>query len=242
MRKPRRFVRGFFIHMEPRLELLLWVALSLGCGLLVVPGVLRSALGANLTLKEVLRFAWMVGIPSVALLRGAAGPDVMGLGRDISQSDHVLGFTRAAWLDGAGASAAVCAIVLVVLWLGGKSAGQSGWPGIGPRALRDALYNEAHWMFYRAAPALWLGDALAGAGIGFALMALEWLAHPGFARMQKTLAGRQRLAVMFACAAASAFLYLSIANLWLMMAANLVIQLAGSRVLARAAQPAKTAS
>ncbi|MFZ1792218.1 MAG: hypothetical protein WAU96_02230 [Anaerolineae bacterium] len=217
--------------MEPRVELLFWTALSLGCGLLVVPGLLRSALGANLTLKEVLRFAWMAGIPFIALVRGAVGPDMMGLGRDISQSDHLLGFTRAAWLDGAGAGAAVCAIVLFVLWLGGKSAGKSAWPGIGPRALRDALYNEAHWMFYRAAPAIWLGDALGAAGIGFALMALEWLAHPGFAKMQKILAGRQRLAVMFACAVASAFLYLSTSNLWLMMAVNLVIQIVGSRVL-----------
>lgn len=218
--------------MEPRIELLIWTALSLVCGMGIAPALLRSSAGRNPALRELLRFAWMVSLPFIALIRGASAPDVMGFGRNITQGNYVLGFTASSWLDGAASALVVCVVVLVSLWLTGKSVDVSDWRGIGPRAFRDAVYNEIHWAFYRIAPILWLNDALIGVGVGFALMTLEWLAHPGFARMQKTLAGRQRLTVMFACAIASAFLYLATRNLWLMILANLLIQLVGSHLLA----------
>jgi hypothetical protein len=202
------------------------------CGLLITPAVLRSPFGRNLVLRELLRFAWMIVLPFVAVVRGVCALDALGFGRNITQDNYVMGFPAGAWLDGAVSALSVCGIVLAVLWLAGKTSPPGGWRGIGPRGFRDSLYNEVHWAFYRVAPTVWLNDALAGVSIGFALMALEWLAHPGFAAMQKSTKGRQRLVIMFACAIASGFLYLATRNIWLMILTNLAIQLVGSRLLA----------
>lgn len=225
--------------MDPKVELLAWTAVSLASGTLGATWLERTALAGNGLVRELLRFARMICIPFAALVRGASGRDVMALGVDAPLVDQFLGFDADRWITGAGAAAAVTGVVLIVLWLAGRSLRDvpSAWPGIGPAAFRDAPYHEVHWAFYRAAPSLWLSDPVVGVLAGIGLVALEWSAHARMGELLRTLDGRRRIAVRIACVLSSGILYLATRNLWLMMAANLAIQLAGSRLVAAPAPP-----
>jgi hypothetical protein len=227
--------------MDAKLELLLWTLISLLCGILVVNAAYRAQGGrliemlesstAGMLVRELALFAFMVGIPFLTLISGASGLDLMALGTDIASPDAVLGFTFANWVRGIGTTAAVVTGTLLVLWLGRRASPRGTAWHISPLAFRDALYNEVHWTFYRAGPALWLNDLYWGTVIGAGLVVLEWLAHPEAHVWFESVEGRQSLAIRLACLLSSSFLYLATQNLWLMMLANVLIQIAGSRVL-----------
>jgi hypothetical protein len=227
--------------MEARIALAVWTAINLLLGIVVVNAVYRvlqgrlieSAEGSapGVLLRELGLFIFMVGIPFVALISGASGLDLMALSADINEPANIAGFTFTNWLRGIGISAAVIVSVLAVLWIGNRRAPRGEEWQIGWIGLRDAAYNEVHWTFYRAAPALWLGDTYWGVIIGTLLVVLEWVTHPQYPSVLRDIAGRQWLAVRLACLMCSGFLYLATQNLWLMIATNLVIQLAGSRIL-----------
>lgn len=227
--------------MEARVELLIWTALSLLLGVVAVNAAHRAQGGrliqfaeettAGALLREVGLFAFMVGLPFGALISGASGIDLMALGRDLTAPDNILGFPFVDWARGIGQTSLVVASALAVLWLAGRVApGSRPW-GIGVRAVRDAFYNETHWTFYRAAPALWLGDFYWGVVIGMIPVLLEWITHPDTSFWLATVEGRQVLAVRLACLFSSGFLYLAAHNLWLMIAASFVIQVIGSRLI-----------
>lgn len=227
--------------MEARVELLIWTALSLLLGVVAVNAAHRAQGGgliqfaeettAGALLREIGLFAFMVGLPFGALISGASGVDLMAMGKDLTAPDSILGFPFVDWARGVGQTSLVVACVLVVLWLAGHVApGNRPW-GVGVLGVRDAFYQEVHWTFYRAAPALWLGDYYWGAVIGMILVIVEWITHPDTSFWLATVEGRQVLAVRLACALSSAFLYLATHNLWLMIAANLVIQIIGSRLI-----------
>ncbi len=227
--------------MEARVELLIWTALSLLLGVVAVNAAHRAQGGrliqfaeettAGALLREVGLFAFMVGLPFGALISGASGLDLMALGKALTAPNNILGFTFVDWVRGVGQSSLVVLCVLVVLWLAGRVAPASRPWGIGVMGVRDAFYHEVHWTFYRAAPALWLGDFYWGVVIGMIPLLLEWITHPDMSFWLATVEGRQVLAVRLACALTSGFLYLATQNLWLMIAANLVIQVAGSRLM-----------
>ncbi|MGQ9814454.1 MAG: hypothetical protein ACUVR3_04795, partial [Candidatus Roseilinea sp.] len=108
---------------------------------------------------------------------------------------------------------------------------------------RDAFYHEVHGTVDRAAPALWLGAFYWGVVIGMIPVIIEWITHPDTSFWLATVEGRQVLAVRLACALTSGFLYLATHNLWLMIVANFVIQVAGSRLVSyRAAGPQQQAN
>ncbi len=227
--------------MQARVELLIWTALSLLLGVVAVNAAHRAQGGrlmqfaeettAGALLRELGLFAFMVGLPFGALISGAAGLDVMALGKQLTAPDNMLGFPFVDWVRGIGQSSLVVLCVLAVLWLAGRVA-PAGQPwGIGIIGVRDAFYHEAHWTFYRAAPVLWLGDLYWGVVIGMIPLLLEWVTHPDLPFWVTTIEGRQRLTMRLACALTSGFLYLAIQNLWLMIAANLVIQVVGSRLM-----------
>ncbi len=227
--------------MEARVELLIWTALSLLIGVVAVNAAHRAQDGrliawaeettAGALLREAGLFAFMVGLPFGALISGASGVDLMAMGKDLTASDSILGFPFVDWVRGVGQTSLVVICVLVVLWLAGRVApGSRPW-GVGVMGVRDAFYHEVHWTFYRAAPALWLGDFYWGAVIGMIPLIVEWITHPDTSFWLVTVEGRQVLAVRLACALTSAFLYLATHNLWLMIAANFVIQVAGSRLI-----------
>lgn len=224
--------------MDSNVELLAWTALSLVTGTVGVIWLERSPISDSAVARELLRFARMICIPFVALVRGASGRDVMALGVDIAEGDLVLGFSAGSWITGIGAGIATVCGVLLVMWLSGRSLRDvpTDWLGAGPAALRDAPYQEVHWTFYRAAPALWLGDPMLAVLAGCVLVMIEWLAHPRMGALLGSLDGRQRIALRVVCLLSSGVLYLATRNLWLMITANLAIQLAGGRLLA--ARPA----
>jgi hypothetical protein len=227
--------------MDAKLELLLWLILSLLLSIVAVNAAYRLEGGRLLQLTEesamgVLArefgyFFVMVGIPFVALITGASGLDLMALGADLAKPGHIAGFTFADWVRGAGVAAVVIICILVILWLGSRAAPHGQRWNIGLLGVRDALYDEVHWTFLRAAPFLLFGDPYWGVLIGALLVLLEWVTHPDAGEWLKSIEGRQYLTVRLACLFASGFLYLATRNLWLMIVANLVIQLAGSRVL-----------
>jgi len=227
--------------MEAKTELIIWSAINLLLCIVVVNAVYRVRQGQlidyvdsstpGILLREVGLFIVMIGIPFITLISGAAGLDLLALGADLSAPNPIAGFAFANWARGIGVTAIVIACALLVLWVGNRSAPRGETWRIGWIGLRDAFYNEVHWTFYRAAPALWLGDAYWGVIVGTLLVLIEWFTHPTASAWTVDVAGRQWLAVRLASLICSAFLYLATQNLWLMMAANLIIQLAGSRLL-----------
>ena len=231
--------------MDVKVELLIWTGLSLLLGIVAVNAAYRAQSGrfiqyveettTGALLRELALFAFMVGVPFLALIAGSSGVDLMALGKDLTGPDNILGFPFADWVRGIGQTALVVACVLAVLWLAGRVApGTHAW-GIGLLGVRDAFYHEVHWTFYRAAPALWTGDLYWGVVIGMIPVVLEWITHPDVSFWSATVEGRQVLAVRLACALTSGFLFLATQNLWLMILANLVIQLAGSRLISHRA-------
>lgn len=52
----------------------------------------------------------------------------------------------------------------------------TGWNGA--RQIIEAIYQEAHWAFYRAGPILWLSDYYWGSFIGLALNLIEGWTNP----------------------------------------------------------------
>ena len=227
--------------MIAKIELLVLILLTLLLNTVALNAIYRARGGEWLRLldesrwgtllRELGAFLVMVGIPFFALITGAVGMNVMALGADLTDPNALAGFTFVNWVRGVGTVFAVIAVVLVTLWLGARSAPRGQSWGLGWLGVRDALYNEVHWTFYRAAPALFLADPYWGVVIGVALVLAEWFISPAAEMSPNTAEGRQYLTLRLACLFASSFLYLATYNLWLMIVADLVIQVLGSRLL-----------
>jgi hypothetical protein len=132
---------------------------------------------------------------------------------------------------GVGIGSAVGLSILCVLWLSGRSFGNGALSSAGLIAFRDAIYDEVHWAFYRAAPALLLNDAYAGVIIGAVFVLLELAVRPGVRIADNFTVNRPALVLRIACLLASGFLYLAIQNLVVMVVVHIVIMMAGSRLL-----------
>jgi hypothetical protein len=227
--------------MDARLELLLWTGITLLLGTVAVNAAYRAQGGrliewtetspTGIVTREVALFLFMVGIPFITLISGAASLDLLALGTDLADPNALAGFTVANWVRGIGITAVVVITILLILWVGGRSSPHGAVWRVGPLALRDALYREVHWTFYRAAPALLLNDLYWGCVIGALLVMLEWATHPDTPTWLRSVEGRQYMTVQIATLLSSCFLYLATQNLWLMILANLLIQVLGSRVL-----------
>ena len=173
----------------------------------------------------------MIGMPFLALITGAAGLNLLALGADLADPAAIAGFVFANWVRGVGVTITAVAAVLLVLWLGARAA-EHGRPWrLGWMAMRDAIYSEVHWAFYRAAPVLWLADPYWGTVLGTSLVLVEWMVQPDFGLALHTTEGRQYFTLRLACLLCSSFLYLAVQNLWLMIVADLVLLLVGSRLL-----------
>lgn len=183
--------------------------------------------------RDIALFVFMVGIPFVALLTGIARVDLMALGVDLANPDQVAGFTFVNWMRAFGIGAFVAACALFVLWLGARSAPAVFAPASVLIEIRDAIYDEVHWTFYRVAPALLLNDVYAGVIIGAVLILVEWLARPGKHFADSFTGNRQALVLRLACLLASAFLYLATQNLYVMIVVHCVVMLVGSQNLLR---------
>lgn len=132
---------------------------------------------------EVARFVFFIGLPYGALLSGAFAARDIGLqGAPEAATDLIMGWPADDWTRALGQAALLGVIsftaMAVLFWQIHRAAGESAralgityasWPGV----LRDAVYAEAHWSFYRALPMLLIGEAHGAALGGLGLLMVE---------------------------------------------------------------------
>jgi len=168
-------------------------------------------------LARIFRFAYYVGLPFLALIKGAMSPRLLGL----SDLD---------WIGGIGAGVPLGLGAFLLLVWGWSHYLRSlrrrkverprlaevhilsqpwGWPLI----LLEIIYLEAHWAFYRSGPLTVLGDywgVFAGLGIVF----IEWATNP---KLRRTLDTERRGEILWngSLALVIALIFLFTHNLWL---------------------------
>ncbi len=191
-------------------------------------------------LLEAIRFLYYIGIPYAALLRGVALPRLMGL----THLDWVKGIGLGAALGGGAFlllaliwwwyARAVAALPLSARQRPGASLGDdstNGWI-----LLREAIYLETHWAFYRSAAILLLDDYYAGIFLGFLLVTLEWSINPAW-RTDLSVPWRSADVLMrWSMAFATGIIFLFIRNLWLLVPIHWGVEMACHRLLASFSQ------
>jgi ABC-type antimicrobial peptide transport system permease subunit len=222
--------------MDVRLQSLLWVIASVVIGVVALVAVRArgedfwhaTTLG-GLT-AEIALFLYQVGLPFLALIAGSVSLDLLGLGIDWFREDHLLGFTLREWLEGSAFTAGAVVFVIGVLAFTRAPNPTSITPESGLLALRNAIYDEAHWALYRSPFVLLLGDGMFGALAGLALVLIE---HGVRQRVAPHQISRGRWLLLVLGLLTSALLFVLTQNLWLMIAANTLIRVTGQRLLNR---------
>jgi len=181
------------------------------------------------TALESLRLLYYVGLPFAALFWGhdAIVARFMGLQRLVLPTYAALegsGSMHANWGDwgsdiGWAATAFLIAstVLLASAWAQRRALGTAR-----PRPartatwgdLREALYHEIHWAFYRGIPIAGLG-LYWGSWAGLLLASLEALANPRWRRDTLSLEQSPALLLRAALAVVSCLLFLRTQNLWL---------------------------
>jgi hypothetical protein len=188
-------------------------------------------------LLESVRFLYYIGIPYAALLRGVVLPRLMGL-------------THLDWVKGIGLGIVLGGgtfLLLALIWWWYARAidalpfaarreqetslefagSANGWI-----LLREVIYLETHWAFYRSAAILLLDNHYAGVFLGFLLVTLEWSINPAW-RTDLSLPWRSvGVLVRWSMAFVMAIIFLFIRNLWLLVPIHWGIELAYPRLLA----------
>ena len=192
-------------------------------------------------LLEAVRVLYYIGIPYAALLRGIVLPRLMGL-------------TQVDWVKGIGLGTALGGgifLLLALIWwwyaraiatlpLSAKErqGAISGFVGSSDRwiVLRETIYLQTHWAFYRSAAILSLDSDYAGIFVGFLLVTLEWSINPAW-RADLSLPGRSVNRLMtWSLAFVTAIVFLFIRNLWLLVPIHWGIEVACRRLLAAGEQ------
>ena len=206
----------------------------------------RNWLGRLAT--QLARFVYYCGIPGVALLRGATVAQ-MGIPTTYAGSDildlafRLFGLAQAGELLYLGSglamgAAALCLLVAVWVWYA-RAVPQAG---IGPMpwwvALREAVYMQLHWAFYRGAVATLTDDRTIIAFASLGLVAFSWVLSSQ--RRHDLLTPRGYLVVQdWMCALLTTFVLLSIQALWLLILFHSLWLWVGGRALARFAAQAE---
>lgn len=136
----------------------------------------RTSSAARVAIEGV-RFAYYVGLPYIVLLGGAFTTRDIGL-QGSPAPDLILGWAIDDWARAIGHAATlsgICIFALITLiWQIRRASGRAEL-ALGIRysslasSIRDAVYTETHWSFYRVLPIVLLNDirwaALGGLGI-----------------------------------------------------------------------------
>jgi len=231
--------------MDPRIQLLLWLALSLVAGL--GASVAYRARGerywhddaAGTFVGDVALFVYYIGLPFVALIAGSLSLDLLGFGTEWFRTDHLAGFTLGEWLTSIAIALGALLLVGVVLTLNRRALDVPAARESILAVLRDTAYDEVHWALYRAPFVLLFADAFFGAVAGIVVVLGE-----RFVRQAMTHAAfdRSRLLVTVLCTIVSAFLFVTTRNIWLMMAADLALRIGVNRALIATIAPQPHAS
>ena len=191
-------------------------------------------------LMEAVRFLYYIGIPYAALLRGVVLPRLMGL----THLDWVKGIGLGTALGGGTFlllaligwwyARAIAALPLSARQRWGESLGNdstNGWI-----LLREVIYLQTHWAFYRSAAILFLDNQYAGVFLGFLLVTLEWSINPAW-RANLSLPRRSvNTLTRWTMAFVMAIIFLFIRNLWLLVPIHWAIEVACHRLLASFSQ------
>lgn len=158
-------------------NLWIWIATSVLLSALVNGLVWRSRRPVRWPLSllcEGGRFLYFVGLPYVALLGGLIPSTQVGLVNREWPRDLTLALPL-----GLGAFLVLLLLRALMLWQektapGGVAPVEQSPPfGV---MLRESVYQEIHWAFYRSAPLLTLDARLKGIALGLMIVALEaWL-------------------------------------------------------------------
>jgi hypothetical protein len=173
-------------------------------------------------LLEAIRLLYYIGIPYAVLLRGVALPRLMGL-------------THLDWVRGIGLGTALGGgtfLILAFTWWWYARAVAALPPSARERQgtslrfagstngwslLREAIYLETHWAFYRSATILLLDDYYVGIFLGFLLVTLEWSMNPAW-RKDWGLSWRSVDILMgWSMAFATTIVFFFIRNLWVLV-------------------------
>lgn len=206
----------------------LWLIVSFGITLLVVGVRLAQDLAQKRTGSpasprlitpkspwiQLLRFLYTVGIPALALLwRGALTERGLGL-----KPIHWTATAASNWTLWAADIGWACALSLgtgAILWLGNLSRTQQTPPQIQHRpdiALREALFHQVHWAFYRE-PFVLLWGGPVGAWLGLLLVTLEAIINPIHWSALSSPARGRTLIIRIGIAIMSTMLYIQTQNL-----------------------------
>jgi len=194
---------------------------------------------------EVARFAYYLGLPYLALLAGVFSARDASL-QGSPSPELFLGWTPEAWMRALGQAAALAVVAISALALLNyqiRQAGGYAWHAIGvpfatlAQSIRESVYAEAHWSFYRVLPVIWLADTRWAALAGLALTGIEAIlagraeqSDPRVRPLEAVLAG-----------ASATFYALTGGNLWIAVALQTVTRTAAG-AMAHAGQKENPAS
>jgi len=186
-------------------------------------------------LLEAVRLLYYIGIPYAALLRGVALPRLMGL----TDPDWVRGIGLGIVLGGGNF------LLLALIWwwyvraiaaLPLSARGQQGM-SLGNDStnrwilLREVIYLETHWAFYRSATILLLDDYYVGTFLGFLLVTLEWSMNPAWRAGLSAPWRSADILMRWSMAFAMAITFLFTRNLWVLVPVHWGIEMACHRLL-----------
>lgn len=194
----------------------------------------------GITGSMLLRLAYFVGIPYLALILGVVGPRNLGLtiGPDWGSSLST------------GIKLGLAAMLAIAVSMGyyayttrdfarreqrglttetAKLQIRFGWSLV----LIDIICQEAHWALYRAGPTLLLNDTYAGSLIGLVLVLLEIYANPRHRYALSQAGQAEYILLNIQCAVVSTVLYLFIGSLWACTIIHLGITVVMAALLGR---------
>lgn len=178
-----------------------------------------------------LRILYAVGIPAIALFwRGALTTSGLGLQPFFWADSAALDITQAGWdnwvRDIGWTCACACGVWLLVA-IGDATAKRFSahkpvtHHNLG-RALREAVYHQAHWAFYRE-PFVLLWGVGPGAWAGLIPVVAEALVNPArWTDLQSPSRGRNLL-IRAGLAVMSAVLYIQTQNIWPVLLADTLL-------------------
>ncbi len=188
---------------------------------------IRWTAGATVV-AGVLRFVFYAGVPYVALLGGlvtleslgavpAPSPESLNLGALVAAGGVVLAGLMA-WHYGREVSVLYDGDTVFLASVRQTLSRPWGWVLV----LLTVVYQQIHWAFYRALPALVLDDLYVGGFTGLALVLLEAYANPHIRRDLTSPARAEFLLLSAGFAVWSTLLFVLTETSWLGAAVHLV--------------------
>jgi hypothetical protein len=170
---------------------------------------------------HVLRLAYAVGIPTIALLwRGALTTKGLGLQLlpwNATSASNAPPLTD--WAFDIGWAICIMSLAGIIIAISERRIEYQGHTAISLQhpplaALREALYHQVHWAFYRE-PFVLVWSINLGTWAGLLPVIIEALANPEHWTQPKSLSRYRNLLLRAALAVVSALMYLKTQNLWL---------------------------